>query len=134
MSVIIASISRDNLGLNRDADADSGARVSRGVNRGNPNAGQPANAEADRIALAVRAKGIWGATTAVAMVATFMDVQTALVQLGYGPLTVDGTNSSATDAAVRAFQKAKGLFVHGVAGPLTRAAMTAAIQSTTGPA
>jgi peptidoglycan hydrolase-like protein with peptidoglycan-binding domain len=57
---------------------------------------------------------------------TIRDVQAALNDLGYGPLTVDGINGPKTSNAVRAFQRANGLVADGIAGPKTKAALTSA--------
>lgn len=49
-------------------------------------------------------------------------IQTKLVQLGYGPLTVDGVFGTGTRNAIRAFQQRNSLSpVDGVAGPNTQA-------------
>jgi hypothetical protein len=50
-------------------------------------------------------------------------IQQRLNALGFGPLDTDGIFGPATDAAVRAFQQAKGLDADGVVGPLTQAAL-----------
>lgn len=50
----------DGLGLNPYADADNGAAVSRGINRGNPRSSAPALREAQRIALTARTKAAVG--------------------------------------------------------------------------
>ena len=52
-------------------------------------------------------------------------VQWALLRRGYdlGPDGVDGEFGRMTDAAVKAFQKEKGLSVDGIVGPVTRGAM-----------
>jgi peptidoglycan hydrolase-like protein with peptidoglycan-binding domain len=59
---------------------------------------------------------------------TVRDVQAALNTLGYGPLATDGINGPKTAAAVRSFQRARGLTVDGVAGPKTKAALASALQ------
>lgn len=51
-------------------------------------------------------------------------IQRRLNALGFGPLELDGIFGAATDAAVRAFQRARGLAVDGVVGPQTQAALS----------
>ena len=50
---------------------------------------------------------------------TVKQVQGLLVGLRYDPGTVDGADGAATQNAVRAFQKAEGLNVDGIAGAMT---------------
>ena len=50
-------------------------------------------------------------------------IQRRLDALGFGPIAVDGEFGPKTDAAVRRFQKARGLAVDGVVGPKTQAAL-----------
>lgn len=47
-------------------------------------------------------------------------LQSGLSRLGFGPLAVDNKLGPATKAAVSAFQKANGLVVDGIPGPMTR--------------
>lgn len=62
-----------------------------------------------------------------------MELQQRLVELGYGPLKVDGEYGPKTAEAVRAFQRSHGLTVDGTAGPATWEALGAGIQSTATP-
>lgn len=57
-----------------------------------------------------------------------VELQTALIALGYdlGSYGADGNYGKATEAAVKAFQKDRGLVVDGVCGPKTWAALEAA--------
>lgn len=52
-----------------------------------------------------------------------LTLQTTLKQLGFDPSGVDGSYGSGTQAAVIAFQKAKGLTPDGICGPNTMAAL-----------
>jgi uncharacterized protein (TIGR02594 family) len=56
---------------------------------------------------------------------TIREIQTALAKAGYLPGPIDGIWGRQTAAAVRAFQKDKGLAVDGIAGPQTLAALAA---------
>ena len=58
---------------------------------------------------------------------TLRGVQEALSALGYDPGPADGLDGPRTQAAVRAFQGARGLQADGVVGPVTRAALAAAL-------
>ena len=51
------------------------------------------------------------------------DYQRQLAALGVDPGPIDGIRGAKTKAAVEAFQKAMGLFVDGIVGPATRAAL-----------
>ena len=55
-------------------------------------------------------------------------LQTALTYLGYSTQGIDGYFGPNTEAAVKAFQKAKGLTQDGIAGPETFKALNAALQ------
>ena len=52
------------------------------------------------------------------------DIQSALNEAGYGPLTADGVYGKLTHTAVKLFQKAAGLAVDGVVGPKTMMALS----------
>ena len=54
-----------------------------------------------------------------------LTLQSALKQLGFDPRGVDGKFGAGTEAAVKAFQKSKGLVPDGIAGPATMAALQA---------
>lgn len=56
---------------------------------------------------------------------TIRDIQTALAKAGYRPGPIDGVWGRQTAAALRAFQKDKGLAVDGIAGPQSVAALAA---------
>jgi len=51
------------------------------------------------------------------------DIQRALLAQGFNPGPIDGLSGPQTTAAVKAFQRAKGLQVDGLVGPITRAAL-----------
>lgn len=53
-------------------------------------------------------------------------IQDRLNALGFGPLVVDGIRGPKTDAAIRSFQKARGLAVDGIVGAQTRGALNGA--------
>jgi peptidoglycan hydrolase-like protein with peptidoglycan-binding domain len=50
-------------------------------------------------------------------------LQQRLTDLGFDPKGIDGKFGPNTEAAVKAFQQAKGLTVDGIVGPITRAAL-----------
>ncbi len=56
---------------------------------------------------------------------TTLDIQRRLKALGFDPGPLDGIRGRLTIAAVRAFQRADGLVVDGIAGPKTQAALFA---------
>lgn len=100
--------------LNRWADADDAAAVSRAINRGSATSDKPANHEAERIALTAAAKAIWGA--AVGPDRSTAALQSALNRLGAKPkLRVDGDLGPLTAEAIRRFQAANGLVTSGIA-------------------
>ena len=53
-------------------------------------------------------------------------LQAELTRAGFPPGSADGWFGPATEAAVKAFQQSRGLFVDGMAGPRTEAALAAA--------
>jgi peptidoglycan hydrolase-like protein with peptidoglycan-binding domain len=50
-------------------------------------------------------------------------LQTRLRELGFDPGPIDGVLGPKTEAAVRAFQRSRGLVADGIVGPKTRAAL-----------
>jgi murein L,D-transpeptidase YcbB/YkuD len=68
-----------------------------------------------------------GPTRAPVPVTTNPQVQSALTQLGYGPLKVDGIIGPASQAAVKKFQADHGLKVDGIPGPVTKTALATAL-------
>ena len=54
---------------------------------------------------------------------TILDVQKALIAAGFNPGSPDGVMGPRTRAAIMAFQRAKGLEVDGIVGPVTAAAL-----------
>jgi putative chitinase len=112
--------------LNRWADADDAAAVSRAINRGSATSDKPANHEAERIALTAAAVALLDAnpvSPAVSDITSAAGVQAALQTLGYYAGKVDGIAGKQTVEAVRAFQAASGLKADGTAGPRTQAAL-----------
>jgi peptidoglycan hydrolase-like protein with peptidoglycan-binding domain len=59
---------------------------------------------------------------------TLAGVQTALGHLGYDPGDIDGLDGPNTRAAVKTFQEATGVGVDGIAGPVTKKALKAALD------
>lgn len=59
---------------------------------------------------------------------TLAGVQTALKACGYDSGKIDGIDGPNTQAAVKAFQTATGIGVDGIAGPVTKKALFAAIE------
>ena len=60
---------------------------------------------------------------------TVRQTQCLLEYLGYEPGAIDGLDGSNTRDAVRAFQRAEGLVVDGIAGVQTQAALLAAVAA-----
>jgi putative chitinase len=65
--------------------------------------------------------------------AAVVELQTKLAEHGFCPGAADGVFGPATEAAVKSFQKDKGLGADGVVGPKTWAALAAAPQKDPGP-
>ncbi len=59
---------------------------------------------------------------------TLAGVQFALEKLGYDPGKIDGIDGPNTHAAVKAFQQATGCGADGIAGPITKQALMAALD------
>jgi|GEM_PF-2597019 len=60
---------------------------------------------------------------------TTIGLQRALSRLGHDPGPIDGIPGAKTAAAVLAFQKARGLVADGIYGPITRATLELALQT-----
>lgn len=117
-------------GLNRYADEDDGRAISRAINRGSAASDKPANAEAERLDMADKAKVLLMGTSAPPPSASrsVSALQVALNRLGATPpLNVDGRLGPASEGALRAFQAARGLVVDGKAGPRTWTAIDDAL-------
>jgi len=61
------------------------------------------------------------------------NLQNSLIELGFDPGPVDGIFGGRTEAAVKLFQQSKALAADGIVGPLTQAALCAALSSTPPP-
>ena len=121
LGTIVACMYWADHGLNRWADADAAAAVSRAINRGSATSDKPANHEAERIALTDKAKALLGVPATRANPAQVGDhstkaLQSALNRLGARPkLRVDGDLGPLTAEAIRRFQSANGLVTSGIA-------------------
>jgi len=60
---------------------------------------------------------------------TVRGIQQALCDLGYGPLAIDGIAGPKTTDAIKGFQRDFGLVCDGIVGPITRSAISRAIES-----
>ncbi|MEL6567760.1 MAG: peptidoglycan-binding protein [Pseudomonadota bacterium] len=135
-------------GLSTFADQDDGAKVSRGVNRGDPHARAAAHGEGERISWTAVALGLVRApgdfseqvddapepTATVLKRGAFGEavksLQDDLLMLGYTLGAADGVYGPATHRAVLAFQHDHGLGKDGIAGPATLAAIEAELADT----
>ena len=59
---------------------------------------------------------------------TLAGVQFALEKLGYDPGKIDGIDGPNTHAAVKSFQEGAGIGADGIAGPITKKALMAALD------
>lgn len=114
LGTIVACMYWADHSLNRWADLDDAAAVSRAINRGSATSDKPANAEAERIALTEQAKKLLGIVPADDH--STKALQSALNRLGAKPkLAIDGALGPLTAEAVRRFQAANGLITSGIA-------------------
>jgi peptidoglycan hydrolase-like protein with peptidoglycan-binding domain len=60
-------------------------------------------------------------------------VQFALSKVGFDPGAVDGIDGPKTKASVKAFQQAMGIEADGIAGPMTKKALLAALEKAARP-
>ncbi|MEM1106788.1 MAG: peptidoglycan-binding protein [Pseudomonadota bacterium] len=133
-------------GLSAFADADDAAKVSRGVNRGDPHASAAAHGEGERIAWTAIALGVVRSPQAFTQdaaapeppVSTVLKqgafgedvraLQEKLAALGYEIGVADGAFGPATHRAVLAAQHDLGLAQDGIAGPATLEAIDAEVD------
>ena len=59
---------------------------------------------------------------------TVAGVQFALSKVGYDPGSIDGIDGPSTQASLKAFQAATGIEADGIAGPITKKALLAALE------
>jgi putative chitinase len=128
-------------GLCAYADQNDIAAVSRGVNRGDPKAGRPANHEAERIDWTTKALALVKDPAALVVSATPSDelrngatgekvkeLQRWLIALGYNVGAIDGLFGPATRRAIVSFQEEHRLPVTGVVDAATRTAIKAELN------
>jgi hypothetical protein len=69
----------------------------------------------------------------VVNLSTLAGVQQALKHLGYDPGKIDGIDGPNTKASVKSFQTAAGVNADGIAGPITKKALLAALEHASTP-
>jgi putative chitinase len=119
------------------ADRNAIKQIGNAINRGNPNATQQPIGHLDRVEhfnriwAFMQKSGVAEKRPSWEIAEPDPDIemiQTGLVRLGY-EIEVDGRKGPKTEAAIKKFQRSKGLKADGVAGPLTRTALADALRS-----
>ena len=139
-SIEVAAAYFQSVGLGPYADADDAAAVSRGVNRGDPTASEPAHAEAERIQWTSQALDLVKDPQQLLARAANEEIlrigatgervrllQQDLTDLRYPVGAIDGVFGPATRRALINFQEERRLEITGVVDAPTRAALEAAL-------